>query len=142
MAGYQQCQQSPVVSQLWRAEPFIDDMARAYQWADLVLCRSGALTVAELAAAGKPAILIPFPQAVDDHQSVNGRYLVDQGAALMIQQKDLDVSSLTAMIVQLADNPERLVAMARAAKTVSLPQATDDVVRHCLAAAGREASNA
>ena len=139
MAGYQQ---SPVVSQLWRAEPFIDDMARAYQWADLVLCRSGALTVAELAAAGKPAILIPFPQAVDDHQSVNGRYLVDKGAALMIQQKDLDVSSLTAMIVQLADNPERLVAMARAAKTVSLPQATDDVVRHCLAAAGREVSYA
>ena len=142
MAGYQQCQQSPVVSQLWRAEPFIEDMAGAYQWADLVLCRSGALTVAELAAAGKPAILIPFPQAVDDHQSVNGRYLVDKGAALMIQQKDLDVSSLTAMIVQLADNPERLVAMARAAKTVSLPQATDDVVRHCLEAAGREASYA
>lgn len=142
LAGYQQCQQSAALNRLWKAEPFIDDVAQAYEWADLVLCRSGALTVAELAAAGKPAILIPFPQAVDDHQSVNGRYLVDQGAALMIQQKDLDVSSLTAMIVELADNPVRLMAMARAAKTVSLPQATDDVVRHCLAAAGREASYA
>jgi len=142
LAGYQQCQPFPALNTLWKAEPFIDDMAQAYEWADLVLCRSGALTVAELAAAGKPAILIPFPQAVDDHQSVNGRYLVDQGAALMIQQKDLDVSSLTATILELADNPARLMAMARAAKTVSLPQATDDVVRHCLAAAGKEASYA
>ncbi len=142
LAGYQQCQQSAALNRLWKAEPFIDDVAQAYQWADLVLCRSGALTVAELAAAGKPAILIPFPQAVDDHQSVNGRYLVDKGAALMVQQKDVDVSSLTAMIVELADNPACLTAMARAAKTVSLPQATDDVVHQCLAAAGREASDA
>ena len=142
VAGYQQCQQLPAMNGLWKAEPFIDDMAQAYEWADLVLCRSGALTVAELAAAGKPAILIPFPQAVDDHQSVNGRYLVDQGAALMIQQKDLDVSSLTATILELADNPARLMTMAQAAKTVSLPQATDDVVRNCLTAAGKEAPHA
>ncbi|MFK0572870.1 undecaprenyldiphospho-muramoylpentapeptide beta-N-acetylglucosaminyltransferase [Endozoicomonas sp.] len=125
-----------------RVEPFIDDMARAYEWADLVLCRSGALTIAELAAAGKPGILIPFPHAVDDHQTVNGHYLVDRGAALMVQQKDLDVDSLTNMILELADNPDRLEVMALSAKSASLPQATDDVVRYCLDAAGQEASYA
>ncbi|WP_257263069.1 undecaprenyldiphospho-muramoylpentapeptide beta-N-acetylglucosaminyltransferase [Endozoicomonas sp. ONNA2] len=125
-----------------RVEPFIDDMAQAYEWADLVLCRSGALTIAELAAAGKPGILVPFPFAVDDHQTVNGRYLVDRGAALMVQQKDLDVDGLTTMILGLADNPEQLERMALSARAASLPQATDDVVRLCLEAAGKEVSYA
>ncbi|USE34876.1 undecaprenyldiphospho-muramoylpentapeptide beta-N-acetylglucosaminyltransferase [Endozoicomonas sp. SCSIO W0465] len=125
-----------------RVEPFIDDMAQAYEWADLVLCRSGALTIAELAAAGKPGILVPFPYAVDDHQTVNGRYLVDRGAALMVQQNDLDVDGLTTMILELADNPEQLEQMASSARTASLPQATDDVVRLCLEAAGKEVSYA
>ncbi|WBA80231.1 undecaprenyldiphospho-muramoylpentapeptide beta-N-acetylglucosaminyltransferase [Endozoicomonas sp. GU-1] len=125
-----------------RVEPFIDDMAQAYEWADLVICRSGALTIAELAAAGKPGILVPFPFAVDDHQTVNGRYLVDRGAALMVQQKDLNVDSLTNMILKLADNPEQLERMASSARTASLPQATDDVVRLCLEAAGKEVSYA
>lgn len=125
-----------------RVEPFIDDMAQAYGWADLVLCRSGALTIAELAAAGKPGILVPFPFAVDDHQTVNGRYLVDRGAALMVQQKDLDVDGLTTMILELADNPEQLERMASSARSASLPQATDDVVRLCLEAAGKEVSYA
>lgn len=125
-----------------RVEPFIDDMAQAYEWADLVLCRSGALTVAELAATGKPGILVPFPFAVDDHQTVNGHYLADRGAALMVQQKDLDVDSLTKMILDLADNPEQLELMASLAKTAGLPQATNEVVRHCLEAAGQEVSYA
>ena len=125
-----------------RVEPFIDDMAQAYEWADLVLCRSGALTIAELAAAGKPGILVPFPFAVDDHQTVNGHYLVDRGAALMVQQKDLDVDGLTKMILELADNPDQLERMASSAKTAGLPQATSDVVRHCLEAAGKEVSYA
>ena len=125
-----------------RVEPFIDDMAQAYEWADLVLCRSGALTVAELAAAGKPGILVPFPFAVDDHQTVNGHYLADRGAALMVQQKDLDVDSLTKMILELADNPDQLELMASSAKTAGLPQATNEVVRHCLEAAGQEVSYA
>ncbi|WP_066014014.1 undecaprenyldiphospho-muramoylpentapeptide beta-N-acetylglucosaminyltransferase [Endozoicomonas atrinae] len=125
-----------------RVEPFIDDMAQAYEWADLVLCRSGALTIAELAAAGKPGILVPFPFAVDDHQTVNGHYLVDRGAALMVQQKDLDVDGLTKMILELADNPDQLERMASSAKTAGLPQATSDVVRHCLEAAGQEVSYA
>jgi UDP-N-acetylglucosamine--N-acetylmuramyl-(pentapeptide) pyrophosphoryl-undecaprenol N-acetylglucosamine transferase len=69
--------------------PFIEDMAEAYAWADLVICRSGALTIAELAAVGVAAILIPFPHAVDDHQTANARYLADNGAALLVQQSDL-----------------------------------------------------
>ncbi|WP_419535424.1 undecaprenyldiphospho-muramoylpentapeptide beta-N-acetylglucosaminyltransferase [Endozoicomonas sp.] len=125
-----------------RVEPFIDDMAQAYEWADLVLCRSGALTIAELAAAGKPGILVPFPFAVDDHQTVNGHYLVDRGAALMVQQKDLDVDGLTKMILELAGNPDQLELMASSAKAAGLPKATSDVVRHCLEAAGQEVSYA
>lgn len=125
-----------------RVEPFIHDMAQAYEWADLVLCRSGALTIAELAAAGRPAILVPFPHAVDDHQTVNGRYLVNRGAARMFQQKDLDVDGLSKMILELADNPAQLECMASSAKAASLPQATSDVVRHCLEAAGLEVTYA
>ncbi|WP_299733100.1 undecaprenyldiphospho-muramoylpentapeptide beta-N-acetylglucosaminyltransferase [uncultured Endozoicomonas sp.] len=125
-----------------RVAPFIDDMAQAYEWADLVLCRSGALTVAELAAAGKPAILVPFPHAVDDHQTVNGQYLVKQGAALMIQQHDLDIDALTKNIVEWMDDPAQLEVMASSAKSAGLPQATTDVVRNCLEAAGQEVSYA
>jgi UDP-N-acetylglucosamine--N-acetylmuramyl-(pentapeptide) pyrophosphoryl-undecaprenol N-acetylglucosamine transferase len=115
-----------------RVEPFIDDMAAAYHWADLVLCRAGALTISELAMAGRPAVLVPYPYAVDDHQTVNGRYLVDQGAALMVQQKDLDESSLINMLQNLAGNPGQLTEMARAAESVAKPQATDDVADQCL----------
>ncbi len=68
---------------------FIEDMAEAYGWADLVICRSGALTVCELAAVGVASILVPFPAAVDDHQTVNAAYLVDRGAALLIADRDL-----------------------------------------------------
>lgn len=124
-----------------RVEPFIHDMAEAYEWADVVLCRSGALTVAELAVAGRPAILVPYPHAVDDHQTVNGRYLVDQGAAEMIQQKELDAESLTTLIKQLADDPSRLQKMAEAARSVGLSQATDTVAKHCLEVSGLEVSH-
>ncbi|MGB0359791.1 MAG: undecaprenyldiphospho-muramoylpentapeptide beta-N-acetylglucosaminyltransferase [Endozoicomonas sp.] len=125
-----------------RVVPFIDDMAQAYAWADLVLCRSGALTIAEMAAAGKPSILIPFPHAVDDHQTINGQYLVKQGAALMIQQHDLNIDVLTKIVVELMDDPAQLDVMACSAKSAALPQATADVVRNCLEAAGREISYA
>ena len=125
-----------------RVAPFIDDMAKAYDWADLVLCRSGALTVAELAAAGKPGILIPFPYAVDDHQTTNGNYLVERGAAIMIQQRDLDINVLTKAVVELLDDPAQLDVMASSAKSAGLPKATADVVRYCLEAAGREISYA
>ena len=124
-----------------RVDAFIDDMAEAYDWADLVLCRSGALTVAELAVAGRPAILVPFPHAVDDHQTVNGSYLVNQKAALMVQQNELTVESLTNMIQQLVDHPQRLDDMATAARSVGLAKATEEVARHCLEVSGQEVSH-
>ncbi|VAW89158.1 UDP-N-acetylglucosamine--N-acetylmuramyl-(pentapeptide) pyrophosphoryl-undecaprenol N-acetylglucosamine transferase [hydrothermal vent metagenome] len=77
-----------------RIEPFIDDMAVAYGWADLVLCRAGALTIAELSAAGVAALLVPYPYAVDDHQAHNAAYLVDAGAALLVRQDELGAEKL------------------------------------------------
>ena len=74
--------------------PFIEDMAEAYAWADLVVCRAGALTVAELCAVGLPAVFIPYPAAVDDHQTANAGPMAGQGAAKIIQEKDLDPRSL------------------------------------------------
>ena len=115
-----------------RVEPFINDMAAAYAWADLVLCRSGALTVSELAIAGRPAILVPYPHAVDDHQTVNGRYLVEQGAALMVQQNELSKESLAEMFKELSGNHRQLQSMAEAARSVARPQATREVADHCL----------
>jgi UDP-N-acetylglucosamine--N-acetylmuramyl-(pentapeptide) pyrophosphoryl-undecaprenol N-acetylglucosamine transferase len=77
---------------------FIDDMARRYAEADLVICRAGAVTVAELSAGGMASILVPFPHAVDDHQTANGKFLADHGAALLIQQRDLTPQKLAQMI--------------------------------------------
>jgi len=78
--------------------PFIEDMAEVYAWADLVVCRAGALTVAELCAAGVPAIFVPYPSAVDDHQTANARPMVDAGAAAMIQEADLTPESLAELL--------------------------------------------
>lgn len=105
---------------------FIDDMTEAYQWADLVVCRSGALTVSELAAAGKASILVPFPFAVDDHQTVNAGYLVNAGAALLKQQRDITPAWLNEQIGLLAANRQQLAAMAAASKTLSRINATRD----------------
>jgi len=80
-----------------RVEPFIDDMAEAYGWADLVLCRAGALTISELSAAGVAALLVPYPYAVDDHQAHNAAYLVDAGAALMVRQDELSADKLASI---------------------------------------------
>ena len=118
-----------------RIEPFIEDMAAAYGWADLVLCRAGALTVSELAAAGIGAILVPFPHAIDDHQTHNGEWLAGAGAALLIQQRDLSAAKLAAMLAELAANPERRAAMAEHALALALPDATARVADICLAVA-------
>lgn len=104
---------------------FIDDMAAAYQWADLLVCRSGALTVSEVAAAGKPAIFVPFPYAVDDHQTVNAHYLVDAGAALIRQQKDLTPEWLAERIIELDSDRNRLKDMAAASLQQAKPNATE-----------------
>ncbi|MBV1931604.1 MAG: undecaprenyldiphospho-muramoylpentapeptide beta-N-acetylglucosaminyltransferase [Porticoccaceae bacterium] len=110
---------------------FIDDMAEAYGWADLVLCRAGALTVSELTAAGLASILIPFPFAIDDHQTVNGAWLVDHEAALLIQQDDLNEADLAALLSELFSDRPRLLSMAKAARALSRPQATAVVADVC-----------
>ncbi|PHV12805.1 undecaprenyldiphospho-muramoylpentapeptide beta-N-acetylglucosaminyltransferase [Chitinimonas sp. BJB300] len=104
---------------------FIDDMALAYGDADLVICRAGALTVAELAAAGVASILVPYPHAVDDHQTGNAKYLSDAGAGILVQQSDLTPKWLAAQLTELTR--EHLVNMAEAARNKALPAATQVV---------------
>lgn len=111
--------------------PFIDDMAAVYGWADLVICRSGALTVSELAAAGVASILIPFPHAVDDHQTANARFLSDAGAARLFQQRDLTASAFAGTLRELLDRP-LLQAMAEKARALAKPDATSLVVNAIL----------
>lgn len=112
---------------------FIDDMAEAYAWADLVICRAGALTVSELSAAGVAAVFIPFPYAVDDHQTLNAQYLVDANAALLIQQKTLTAESLATCLQELIEKGRNhLMTMAEAARNCAKPNATMDVANACL----------
>lgn len=115
--------------------PFIEDMAQAYAWADLVICRAGALTLAELACVGVGSVLVPFPHAVDDHQTANARYLSDAGAALLIPQSQLDAAGLAREIQRLAENREELRTMAEKARELAVPDATERVVNYCLEAA-------
>ncbi len=111
--------------------PFIEDMAAAYAWADLVICRSGALTVCELAAVGVAALLIPYPFAVDDHQTANARYLSEAGAAILVQQSDLDEAQLAKMIkTDLSDRAE-LQAMAEKGRKLAMTHATELLVERC-----------
>ncbi len=111
--------------------PFITDMGKAYAWADIVLCRAGALTIAELCAAGLGAILVPYPYAVDDHQTANANYLVKHQAALLIQQTALTEDGLAALIKELSDSPEKRQAMAEAAYQLRRIDATDKVFTIC-----------
>lgn len=108
--------------------PFIDDMAGAYGWADIVICRAGALTIAELAAAGIASILVPYPHAVDDHQTGNARFLVKVGGAFLLQQNELTPES-----VALIRNYGRhqLLQMAEQARGVGRPGAVDAVMAAC-----------
>ncbi|MDG4596212.1 MAG: undecaprenyldiphospho-muramoylpentapeptide beta-N-acetylglucosaminyltransferase [Candidatus Contendobacter sp.] len=115
-----------------RLTPFIEDMAEAYGWADLVLCRAGALTVAELAAAGIGAVLVPFPFAVDDHQTANARFLEQGGAALVRQQADLTAERLAAILRERLGDRSRLLDMARAARCLAKIDAAEQVARACL----------
>ena len=111
-------------------QPFIEDMAQAYAEADVVICRAGAITVAELAAVGVPAILVPFPFAVDDHQTTNARYLADAGAAMLIQQSDLTPERLAEALRGLTR--ERLLEMAEKARALGKPDATRAVAEACM----------
>jgi UDP-N-acetylglucosamine--N-acetylmuramyl-(pentapeptide) pyrophosphoryl-undecaprenol N-acetylglucosamine transferase len=119
-----------------RVEAFIEDMAAAYAWADLVVCRAGALTVAELAAAGVASILVPYPYATDDHQTGNARYLADAGAALLMPQAALSVEWLAETLARFAGRRDSLLGMARRARELARPDAARRVAQLCLEAAG------
>jgi UDP-N-acetylglucosamine--N-acetylmuramyl-(pentapeptide) pyrophosphoryl-undecaprenol N-acetylglucosamine transferase len=116
---------------------FINDMAEAYSWADVVVCRSGALTVSELAAAGLPAIFVPFAAAVDDHQTLNARFLVDANAGISIAERDLTPERLSQELKKLlSGGREQLKAMAIRARSVAITDADVRLADACVAAAG------
>jgi UDP-N-acetylglucosamine--N-acetylmuramyl-(pentapeptide) pyrophosphoryl-undecaprenol N-acetylglucosamine transferase len=114
--------------------PFIGDMARRYAAADLVICRAGAITVAELSAGGVPSVLVPFPHAVDDHQTANARFLADQGAAILLPQSQMTPERLAGTLRDL-DRP-RLLEMARKARALGKPEAARAVAQRCMELAG------
>ena len=114
--------------------PFIANMAGAYASADLVICRAGALTVAELAVAGIASVLVPFPHAVDDHQTHNARFLSERMAALLLPQSELTPRRLADLL--LGFTREKLLDMARRARALGKPEATRIVAEHCMAVAG------
>jgi UDP-N-acetylglucosamine--N-acetylmuramyl-(pentapeptide) pyrophosphoryl-undecaprenol N-acetylglucosamine transferase len=117
-----------------QVQPYIEDMAAAYAWADLVLCRAGASTIAELAVAGLPAILVPYPWAVDDHQRANARILADAGAGWLLPQSELSVAALRAIVVPLANDRSALLPRARAAESVASRDASRLAATLCLEA--------
>ncbi len=116
-------------------QAFIDDIAAAYEWADLVICRAGALTVSELAAAGVASILVPFPAATDDHQTRNAAVLVDVGAAIMIPQRELSAERLAEELGRLCAGRGKLLSMAERARQLAKPNATSDLADACVALA-------
>jgi UDP-N-acetylglucosamine--N-acetylmuramyl-(pentapeptide) pyrophosphoryl-undecaprenol N-acetylglucosamine transferase len=113
---------------------FITDMVAAYQWADLVICRAGAMTVSEVSAVGIPAIFVPLPGAIDDHQTANAKYLTDAGAGLIVLQKDLNKTTLVKAINRVMENLE---PMSKAAKQSARLDATEAVAGFCIAEAGQ-----
>jgi UDP-N-acetylglucosamine--N-acetylmuramyl-(pentapeptide) pyrophosphoryl-undecaprenol N-acetylglucosamine transferase len=121
-----------------KIESFIDDVAAAYAWADVAICRAGALTVSELAAAGLGAILIPYPSAVDDHQTHNAGYLVDAGAAVLMPQAELTAERMAADIERCIDDRELVLRRATAARSLARPDATREVADLCLAVGGAQ----
>ena len=113
---------------------FIVDMAQVYAWADLAVCRAGALTLAELSVVGLGAVLVPFALAADDHQTRNAQFLVGRGAASLIPERDLSADALAQAVEQFAANRASALARALRARELARPDATDDVVKACLKA--------
>ncbi|TKB47676.1 undecaprenyldiphospho-muramoylpentapeptide beta-N-acetylglucosaminyltransferase [Thalassotalea mangrovi] len=110
---------------------FIDDMAEAYRWADVVICRSGALTVSELALAGKPAIFVPLPHAVDDHQTKNAMFLVAAGAAKLLPQSQLTPTNMAQQLLGMFSSEHNLSNMSKASRAAARPNATEQVSKIC-----------
>jgi len=124
-----------------KVEAFIDDMPAVYQWADLVICRAGAMTVFELAAAGVASVLVPYPHAVDDHQTHNAYYLEQAGAAIVKQQATLSVDWLVDVLNDFSANREKLLAMAIAARKLAKPNSTKVIADACVQTAGIKAGD-
>ena len=116
----------------FQVQPFIDDMARAYAEADLLVCRAGATTIAELTVCKKPAILIPFPFAADDHQTVNAQSMVQAGAALLLPEKELTGATLAAELRALTQDREKLKKMSRASGVLGRPEAAREIADVCV----------
>ncbi len=112
---------------------FEHEMPKRYAWADLAICRAGALTVAELALAGMPALLVPYPFAADDHQAANARALEEAGAARCLEANPLDVNALAQAVAELVTTPGRLVLMREAAERLARSHAPEDILEHCRA---------
>ncbi len=119
--------------------PFIEDMADAYAWADLVVCRAGALTVAELSAAGLPAIFVPYPAAVDDHQTANARPMADAGAAVIVAERDLSDETLARLLSDWWSSRDDLQTRASKARSLHAPDALNRISKLCLDVAGANA---
>ncbi|MDD5214747.1 MAG: undecaprenyldiphospho-muramoylpentapeptide beta-N-acetylglucosaminyltransferase [Methylococcales bacterium] len=115
-----------------QANAFIDDMAAAYSWADLIICRAGAMTVSEVAAIGIPAIFIPLPSAIDDHQTANAKYLTEAGAAILLKQGDLTAENLAQQIEKLCEN---LAHRREIAQSLAYLNATETVANFCISEA-------
>jgi len=118
-----------------RVSAFIDDMAAAYAWADLVLCRSGAMTVSEIAAAGIGSLLVPLPTAADDHQTANARYLEEREAAELLPQSELTAARLASLLTELGADRTLLARMAVHARSCAVTDATEVVAQHVMEAA-------
>jgi len=117
-----------------QVDAFIQDMAAAYEWADFIVCRAGALTVAEVATAGVGTLLIPFPFAIDDHQTKNGQWLVDAGAAVMVPQSELSSEILAAKLKTILADKQQLVKMAAKGRELAKPNATARIADVCVEA--------
>jgi UDP-N-acetylglucosamine--N-acetylmuramyl-(pentapeptide) pyrophosphoryl-undecaprenol N-acetylglucosamine transferase len=115
-----------------QVDEFIEDMAAAYAWADLVVCRSGALTVSELAAVGIGSVLVPFPHAVDDHQTRNAEFLVEAGAARLLPEPACDAESLARVLQSLLVDRVTLIRMAEAAQSLAIPDSAARVAEACM----------
>lgn len=113
---------------------YIDNMDEMYAWADLVICRAGAMTISELAVAGVASVLVPYPYAVDDHQTFNAKFLSDKGAAILIKQDELNIESLVKILKNI--NREKTLEMSNKARQLGLPESTRLVAEACLQAGG------
>lgn len=122
-----------------KVESYIEDMPAALRWADLVVCRAGAMTLAELQAAGRPAVLVPFPHATDDHQLRNAESCAAAGAAVVLHDEDCQADTLTAMVSGLLEDRDRLAAMGRAARDLARPDAAATIAADLLELCGHRA---